>query len=118
MNVVTAVGMTMLGAAALLLLVRIYRGPSNLDRIVASEVLLIIVIAGIVMDAARDRSATSLPLLMILGLVSFVGGVAVTRFMAGNVDDGAADAPPAATAEQQAWQTSRGAAERAAEEQS
>lgn len=82
MTVVAAAAMLMLGAAAALVLVRIYRGPSNLDRIIATEVLLIIVIAGIAMEAVWHRSSTSLPLLMILGLVSFVGGVAVTRFMA------------------------------------
>lgn len=87
MTVVAAVAMLMLGAAAALVLVRIYRGPSNLDRIIATEILLIIVIAGIAMEAVWHRTTTSLPLLMILGLVSFVGGVAVTRFMAHGAED-------------------------------
>lgn len=81
MTIVAAAAMLMLGAAAVLVLVRIYRGPNNLDRIIATEILLIIVIAGIAMEAVWHRTSTSLPLLMILGLVSFVGGVAVTRFM-------------------------------------
>ncbi|MEO6997961.1 MAG: monovalent cation/H+ antiporter complex subunit F [Terracoccus sp.] len=87
MTIVAAVGMLMLGAAAALVLVRIYRGPNNLDRIIATEILLIIVIAGIAMEAVWHRTSTSLPLLMILGLVSFVGGVAVTRFMATSATD-------------------------------
>ena len=93
MTVVAAAAMLMLGAAAALVLVRIYRGPNNLDRIIATEVLLVIVIAGIAMEAVWHRSSTSLPLLMILGLVSFVGGVAVTRFMATAAED--ADSPEA-----------------------
>lgn len=94
MTIVAAAAMLMLGAAAALVLVRIYRGPNNLDRIIATEILLIIVIAGIAMEAVWHRTSTSLPLLMILGLVSFVGGVAVTRFMATgtNAADDAADA--------------------------
>lgn len=87
MTVVAAVAMLMLGAAAALVLVRIYRGPNNLDRIIATEILLIIVIAGIAMEAVWHRTTTSLPLLMILGLVSFVGGVAVTRFMATSAEE-------------------------------
>ncbi|MDN5764215.1 MAG: monovalent cation/H+ antiporter complex subunit F [Humibacillus sp.] len=87
MTIVAAAAMLMLGAAAALVLVRIYRGPNNLDRIIATEILLIIVIAGIAMEAVWHRTSTSLPLLMILGLVSFVGGVAVTRFMATGTND-------------------------------
>ncbi|MCU1537775.1 MAG: hypothetical protein JWP82_2126 [Humibacillus sp.] len=118
MTVVAGAGMLMLGVAAALVLVRIYRGPSNLDRIIATEILLVVVIAGIAMEAAWHRTAQSLPLLMILGLVSFVGGVAVTRFMSASTDDPDDEVLPEATAAQQSWQTSRGAAERQAEEQS
>lgn len=87
MTIVAAAAMLMLGAAAALVLVRIYRGPNNLDRIIATEILLIIVIAGIAMESVWHRTSTSLPLLMILGLVSFVGGVAVTRFMATSAEE-------------------------------
>jgi multicomponent Na+:H+ antiporter subunit F len=74
-------GLVLLAVASALVLYRIFVGPSNLDRIVATDILLIIVIAGIGLDAAWHRRDTSLPLLVILGLVSFVGGVAVTRFL-------------------------------------
>src|SRR3954463_939403 len=80
MTIVLAVALAMLGAAAALVLFRLYRGPSNLDRIVAAEILLVIVIAGVALESARQRTTTYLPLLMILGLVGFVGGVAVTPF--------------------------------------
>lgn len=120
MNLVAMAGMLMLGTAAGLVLVRLYRGPSSLDRIVSAEILLIIVIAGVAMEAAWHRSTTSLPLLLILGLVSFVGGVAVTRFMPATADtpDSPDEVLPDVTPEQQTWLTSRGAAERDAEEQS
>lgn len=74
-------GLVLLAVASGLVLYRIFVGPSNLDRIVGTDILLIIVIAGIGLDAAWHRRDTSLPLLVILGLVSFVGPVAVARFL-------------------------------------
>jgi multicomponent Na+:H+ antiporter subunit F len=86
-TIVLGISLVMLGAAAALVLVRLFRGPSNLDRIVAAEILLVIVIAGVALESARQRTTTYLPLLMILGLVGFVGGVAVTRFLSRDSDD-------------------------------
>jgi len=96
MTIVLAVALAMLGAAAALVLVRLFAGPSNLDRIVAAEVLLVVVIAGVALESARQRTTTYLPLLMILGLVGFVGGVAVTRFLSRDSDqsDGPASEVP------------------------
>lgn len=74
-------GLVLLAVASGLVLYRIFVGPSNLDRIIGTDILLIIVIAGIGLDAAWHRRDTSLPLLVILGLVSFVGPVAVARFL-------------------------------------
>ncbi len=99
MTVVAALALALLGSAAALVLVRLFRGPSNLDRIVAAEILMVIVIAGVATESAWQRTATNLPLLLVLGLVGFVGGVAVTRFMSRDADDGGTDrAPTAATA--------------------
>jgi len=88
MTVVAALALVLLGSAAALVLVRLFRGPSNLDRIVAAEILMVIVIAGVATESALQRTATNLPLLLVLGLVGFVGGVAVTRFMSRDTDDG------------------------------
>ena len=87
MTVVLGISLAMLGVAAALVLVRLFLGPSNLDRIVAAEILLVIVIAGVALESARQRTTTYLPLLMILGLVGFVGGVAVTRFLSRDSDE-------------------------------
>ena len=90
MTVVIGAALAMLGAAAALVVVRLFKGPSNLDRIIAAEILLVVVIAGVAIESARTRTTTYLPLLMILGLVGFVGGVAVTRFLSRDSDDPAA----------------------------
>jgi multicomponent Na+:H+ antiporter subunit F len=87
MTVVALLALGLLGSAAAIVLVRLFRGPSNLDRIIAAEILMVILVAGIATQSAWQRTATNLPLLLILGLVGFVGGVAVTRFMSRDADD-------------------------------
>ncbi|HET8987503.1 MAG TPA: monovalent cation/H+ antiporter complex subunit F [Humibacillus sp.] len=87
MTVVALLALALLGSAAAIVLVRLFRGPTNLDRIVAAEILMVIVIAGVAAESAWQRTATNLPLLLVLGLVGFVGGVAVTRFMSRDADD-------------------------------
>lgn len=82
----TIAGMLMLAAAAALVLYRVFRGPTNLDRLIATDILLVVVICGVGMEAAWHRRTTSLPLLVVLGLVSFVGGVAIARFMSHDSD--------------------------------
>ena len=94
MNTIALAALAMLGVAAVIVLVRIARGPSNLDRIVASDILVVVVIAGVALESVRQRTATYLPLLMVLGLVAFVGGVAVTRFMSRDRDAEPAGDPP------------------------
>jgi multicomponent Na+:H+ antiporter subunit F len=98
-NTIALAALAMLGVAAVIVLVRIARGPSNLDRIVASDILVVVVIAGVALESVRQRTATYLPLLMVLGLVAFVGGVAVTRFMSRDRDaEPAGDSPGVAGA--------------------
>ncbi|MFV2016952.1 MULTISPECIES: monovalent cation/H+ antiporter complex subunit F [unclassified Micromonospora] len=81
----TAVGVVvgvLLGTAALLAVGRIIRGPSLLDRVVATEVLIAILVGGIAAEAAVNRHATTLPVLVVLSLLGFVGSVSIVRFVA------------------------------------
>jgi multicomponent Na+:H+ antiporter subunit F len=107
-TVVLGISLAMLGVAAALVLVRLFKGPSNLDRIVAAEILLVIVIAGVALESARQHTTTYLPLLMILGLVGFVGGVAVTRLLSRDSDepDGDVADHPEPRQQPEAWEQS------------
>jgi multicomponent Na+:H+ antiporter subunit F len=79
--IIVAVTVTvLLGAATVLVLTRLIRGPSTLDRIVAVDVLLAIVICAIATEAAYTRDATSLPILVGLSILGFIGSVSVGRF--------------------------------------
>ena len=73
----------MLGAGALLTLVRLARGPSLLDRVVATDVLLVIISAGLAVYAALARDPTVVPVLVVVSLLAFVGSVSVARYIGG-----------------------------------
>lgn len=77
----------LLGLSALLTLVRIVRGPSVLDRVVASDVLVAIVVVALGAHAGITRTFTTLPIMVTLSLVGFMGAVAVARFVARDTDE-------------------------------
>ncbi len=70
-----------LGLSALLATIRIVRGPSVLDRAVASEVLVASLVCALATEAALDRYTTTLPIVISLSLVGFLASVGVARFM-------------------------------------
>ncbi|MBO4163802.1 MULTISPECIES: monovalent cation/H+ antiporter complex subunit F [Micromonospora] len=83
MTVVLAVVLTvLLSTTALLALARIYRGPSLLDRVIAADLLLAAMLSAVGAEAAVNRHATTLPVLVVLSLLGFVGSVALVRFAA------------------------------------
>jgi multicomponent Na+:H+ antiporter subunit F len=70
-----------LSVAALLCLVRLVRGPSVPDRIVALDALLYVVVSGIAVGAATVRDGSFLAVLLAVALLGFVGTVTVARFV-------------------------------------
>lgn len=81
MTVVTAICFAGLALAALLTMVRLVAGPSVPDRIVALDVLVQIVVAGIAVAAALTRDGTYLAVLVAVSLLGFVGTATVARFV-------------------------------------
>ncbi len=82
MNVVIWICAMTLTVAAVLVLVRMAIGPTMLNRVVAMDVLVAIVICGLALDAAMRQQPTILPILIVLALLAFVGSVSVARFAA------------------------------------
>ncbi|MER6592627.1 monovalent cation/H+ antiporter complex subunit F [Micromonospora purpureochromogenes] len=78
--VLTVVLTVLLSVTALLALARIYLGPSLLDRVIAADLLLAIMLGAVGAEAAVNRHATTLPVLVVLSLLGFVGSVALVRF--------------------------------------
>jgi multicomponent Na+:H+ antiporter subunit F len=87
-SVLTMICATLLALSALLVLIRIIRGPSVLDRTVASEVMISIMVCAFGLEAAINQNTTTLPILVSLALLGFVGSVAVARFVARDHDRG------------------------------
>jgi multicomponent Na+:H+ antiporter subunit F len=75
-----------LGLSALLVAVRVTKGPTMLDRAIAFDVIVAIVIAGIATDAAIRRDGQNLPLLLVATMLGFVGSVSIARFSPGSDD--------------------------------
>ena len=63
MTVVSALTFAMLGTGVLLALVRLALGPSLLDRVVATDALLVIISAGLAVYAALTCNPTVVPVL-------------------------------------------------------
>jgi multicomponent Na+:H+ antiporter subunit F len=55
-----------------------------LDRVVALDVLVATLICGLGVEAAVNRHTTTLPVLLVLSLVGFVGSVSMARFSPGS----------------------------------
>lgn len=70
----------MLCVGAVLSLIRLERGPSMLDRTVAFDVLTATLVAAVGVEAAWNRDVDTVPVLVALSLVGFVGSVAISRF--------------------------------------
>jgi multicomponent Na+:H+ antiporter subunit F len=78
-----AVLYALIGAGALLTLIRLARGPSLLDRVVATDTLLVIIAAGLAVHAGLSRDPTVVPVLVVVSLLAFVGSVSVARYIGG-----------------------------------
>src|SRR4051812_50120452 len=92
MNVVLVLCGGILGVAALLLVTRIALGPTMLDRVVALDVLMAVVICGLALEAAVHRHTTTLPILVVLSLLGFIGSVNIVRVSPGSVGGVAVEA--------------------------
>ncbi len=81
MNVVGAIALGILLVAAGLVLVRLLRGPTLADRMVALDALLFIIAAGIAVNAATTGTGEFLDVMIVVALLGFVGSVTVARFI-------------------------------------
>ena len=82
MGVIVPVVATMLTVAGLLAVLRLLRGPTTLDRVVATDMLLAILLCGLAVLAAARTDVTVTPVILVGTLLGFVGSVAVARMMA------------------------------------
>lgn len=81
MIVIIGIAALLLFASAVLTLWRMVQGPTGLDRIIASDVMVAVAIAAVALYSVLARNATGLPILLGLSLVGFTGAVGVARLI-------------------------------------
>ncbi len=80
------IGLAILGAAALLCLYRILRGPSAADRAVASDALATSVMAGISLCCIKLNTLDYLPAVWVVALLGFMSMLIIAKFIGGDGD--------------------------------
>jgi multicomponent Na+:H+ antiporter subunit F len=78
---VTTLALVLLTVAAVGFLIRALIGPSLADRVIAVDALLIVVIAGLAVDAARSGRTAFVDVAVVIGLLGFVGTGVAARFI-------------------------------------
>ncbi|MEA5457219.1 monovalent cation/H+ antiporter complex subunit F [Sinomonas sp. JGH33] len=81
MDGVLVVCSVLLALGALGAVVRMIKGPALLDRVLAADVLLVVLASALIVDMAAHRNTDNLPLVVAITLIGFVGSVTVARFV-------------------------------------
>lgn len=71
----------LLTAAAVMALYRIARGPSILDRMIASDMLLTTIICAMGAEMAFNGHTRNLTAMLVLAATAFLGAVVVARYV-------------------------------------
>ena len=80
-STVVVIALAMLSVAMLLAFVRLARGPSLPDRVIALDLISILAAAIAATYAIAARQAVFLDVAIVLALISFLGTVAFARFV-------------------------------------
>ncbi|GAA1229911.1 hypothetical protein GCM10009676_10710 [Prauserella halophila] len=81
MSIVFAITFGLLGVAGLLTMLRIVRGPRTLDRILAVDVLVVLIVAGTAVGMAMSSRGIYIALIVVVALLGFVGTISVVRLV-------------------------------------
>lgn len=92
--ILLGVALGLLGLSLLLVTVRFVRGPSALDRLVSLDATVAVIMCGLMVHVALTHDSATVPAVVAVSLVGFLGSSTVARFVgrrraAG--DDGAED---------------------------
>jgi multicomponent Na+:H+ antiporter subunit F len=80
--IVVGISGALLVAAAVLAVIRVERGPSMLDRMVALDIITSILVIAVALEAAWNRRLDTVPIMAALALVGFISSVTVSRYAA------------------------------------
>ncbi|PRX97337.1 monovalent cation/H+ antiporter complex subunit F [Allonocardiopsis opalescens] len=80
MSVVYAATLAMLALAGLAALVRMVRGPSVLDRIVALNAMSIVLVSAVAVEGAMRGGSVFVAVMVSVALIGFLGALTAARF--------------------------------------
>jgi multicomponent Na+:H+ antiporter subunit F len=75
------VALTMLAAAAVLTFIRLAKGPTLPDRVIAIDLIGVLLVCLLVLMAGVTAQGTFLDVAMVVALISFVGTVAYAQYI-------------------------------------
>jgi multicomponent Na+:H+ antiporter subunit F len=93
------IGAALLVLGAALAVVRIVRGPSILDRMIATDVLITCLMLGIGMEMVANDHTRTIPLMVAIAATALFGTIAVARYVSKQDRTEAEPGSPAASAE-------------------
>ncbi|TMQ90395.1 sodium:proton antiporter [Actinomadura soli] len=91
MDAVYTVTMVLLGAAVLMTAMRLIRGRTAFDRIMAMDVLSVLLVSGIAVHAAARDEPANATILVVISLLGFVGSVTAARLASEHAENRAED---------------------------
>jgi multicomponent Na+:H+ antiporter subunit F len=80
-DIFTTAALAMLALAAALAFIRLLRGPTVPDRVVALDLIGVLIVCVVVAVAAITGEQAYLDVAIVIALVSFVGTVAYARYV-------------------------------------
>ncbi|MGF1597786.1 MAG: monovalent cation/H+ antiporter complex subunit F [Acidimicrobiales bacterium] len=73
--------MVLLGLAALVLAVRLLRGPTVADRVIAADALLVTAMCGVLLAAADADASFGIDTVLVVALLSFIATGVLARYI-------------------------------------
>lgn len=87
MSIAAVVTIGLLCLAGLLVVIRLLRGPSVLDRVVAMDTMLSVLTCALATAASFSLYAIDVPVVVVVALVGFIGSATIARILLQEKDE-------------------------------
>lgn len=82
MTVIYFIAILLFAAAAIAAVIRVVRGPTILDRMIASDVLLTTLLLSVGVEMVINQHLRTVPLMLVLAAAASFATIAVARYVA------------------------------------
>jgi multicomponent Na+:H+ antiporter subunit F len=81
MTTIIIIASVILSVAGIMTLIRLLRGPTTLDRIIAIDALLVVIVCQLGVTAAYTKDSTIVPVMIVVSLLGFIGSSSVSTLL-------------------------------------